>query len=62
MNKVKGRDETTLMDDADDVGSAETAICLVSGAVLRSGSTRRSFSRAVSLSALNLVVIDLHTS
>lgn len=48
VNKVKGRDETTLMDDADDAGSAETAICLVSGAVLRSGSTRRSFSRAVS--------------
>lgn len=48
VNKVKGRDEATLMDDTDDSGSAETAICLVSGAVLRSGSTRRSFSRAVS--------------
>lgn len=46
VNKVKGRDETSLMDDTDDVGSAETAICLVSGAVLRSGSARRSFSRA----------------
>jgi len=48
VNKVKGRDETSLMDDTDDVGSAETAICLVSGAVLRSGAARRSFSRSVS--------------
>jgi Proteolysis_6 C-terminal len=48
VNKVKGRDDATTMDDTDDTGSAETAICLVSGAVLRSGSTRRSFSRAVS--------------
>lgn len=41
VNKVKGRDDTTLMDDADDIGSAETAICLLSGAVMRSGSSRR---------------------
>lgn len=51
VNKVKGRDETTLVDDTDDAGNAETAICLVSGAVLKSGSSRRSFSRSVSICA-----------
>ena len=50
VNKVKGRDEATTLDEADDVGSAETAICLLTGAVMRSGSSRRAFSRAVSLS------------
>ncbi|CAB9509609.1 protein ligase UBR1 [Seminavis robusta] len=44
VNKVKGRDETNLVDESDDVSTSETAICLVSGTVLRSGSTRRSFS------------------
>ena len=46
---MKGRDETTLMDDTDDTVNAETAICLVSGAVLKSGASRRSFSRSVRL-------------
>jgi hypothetical protein len=46
VNKVKGRDEATTVDEADDVGSAETAICLLTGAVMRSGSSRRAFSRA----------------
>lgn len=46
VNKVKGRDEATLLEDTDDTGNAETAICLVSGAVLKSGSSRRSFSRS----------------
>lgn len=59
VNKVKGRDEGTLLDDADDAGSAETAICLVSGAVLKSGSSRRSFSRAVSTGYFaNFVVFE----
>lgn len=48
LNKVKGpRDDSTLMDDADDIGSSETAICLLSGVVMRSGSSRRAFSRSV---------------
>lgn len=54
VNKVKGRDEATTLDEADDVGSAETAICLLTGAVMRSGSSRRAFSRAVSLSSPDL--------
>lgn len=45
VSKVKGRDETTQMDDSDDVCCSETAICLLTGAVMRSGSPRRSMSR-----------------
>ncbi|KAL3924864.1 MAG: hypothetical protein SGILL_000787 [Bacillariaceae sp.] len=45
VNKIKGRDETSTLDEADDVGSSETAICLLTGAVMRSGSSRRSFGR-----------------
>eukprot|EP00980_Cylindrotheca_fusiformis_P012594 scaffold3084_cov144-Cylindrotheca_fusiformis.AAC.42 len=45
VNKVKGRDDATL-EDSEDVGNAETAICLLTGAVMRSGSTRRPFHRA----------------
>jgi hypothetical protein len=45
VNKVKGRDEATL-EDSEDAGNAETAICLLTGAVMRSGSTRRPFHRA----------------
>jgi hypothetical protein len=49
VNKVKGRDEANLVDETEDVSTSETAICLVTGTVLRSGSTRRAFStRAVS--------------
>jgi hypothetical protein len=48
VNKVKGRDDTTALDDSDDVGNSETAICLLTGAVMRSGSSRRPFHRAVS--------------
>ena len=47
VNKVKGRDETTTLDDSDDVGNSETAICLLTGAVMRSGSSRRPFHRSV---------------
>ena len=39
------------MDETDDTVNAETAICLVSGAVLKSGASRRSFTRSVSLLA-----------
>ena len=38
VNKVKGRDESSGMDD-DDSGTAETAICLLTGAVMRSGAS-----------------------
>lgn len=45
VNKVKGRDNGGgaygLMEDNDDGSSAETAICLITGAVMRSGSARR---------------------
>jgi Proteolysis_6 C-terminal len=46
VNKVKGRDDSTNLDDIDDANSSETSICLLTGAVMRSGSTRRVFSRA----------------
>lgn len=47
VNKVKGReDSTAAMDDSDDIGSSETSICLLTGAVMRSGSTRRAYNRA----------------
>jgi hypothetical protein len=61
VNKVKGRDESTLVDDSDDVGSAETAICLLSGAVMRSGSSRRSFSRSVSLLTSRDFLLSVHS-
>ncbi|KAL3923025.1 MAG: hypothetical protein SGILL_001888, partial [Bacillariaceae sp.] len=32
VNKVKGRDESSTLDEAEDVGSTETAICLLTGA------------------------------
>jgi hypothetical protein len=48
VNKVKGRDEGSALDDTDDVGNSETAICLLTGAVMRSGSARRPFHRSVS--------------
>jgi hypothetical protein len=45
VNKVKGRDDAAAMDVDDDGGSSETAICLLTGAVMRSGSPRRSYIR-----------------
>jgi hypothetical protein len=42
VNKVKGRDDITAIDESDDIGSSETSL----GDVMRSGSTRRAFSRA----------------
>jgi hypothetical protein len=47
VNRVKGRD-TINVDDNDDSGSAETAICLLTGSVMRSGSPRRPYNRSVS--------------
>jgi len=41
VNKVKGREESTSLDENDDASNAETAICLLTGAVMRSGSVRR---------------------
>ena len=46
VSKVKGRGEVSALDENDDAGNAETAICLLTGAVMRSGSARRPFSRA----------------
>ena len=39
VNRVKGRDNRS--DDTDDDGGFETAICLLTGAVMRSGTIRR---------------------
>lgn len=44
VNKVKGRDEMPGIED-DDVGTAETAICLLTGAVMRSGANRPVYPR-----------------
>lgn len=49
VNRVRGRDESSIADDADDASSSETAICLLTGAVMRSGSPRRPYTRPVSL-------------
>jgi len=46
VSKVKGREELTSMDDSDDIGNSETAICLLTGTVMRSGSTRRPYHRS----------------
>ena len=43
MNKVKGRDDASALDESDDAGSSETAICLLTGSVMRSGAARRVF-------------------
>jgi hypothetical protein len=40
VNKVKGRDDLHS-EESDDVGNAETAICLLTGTVMPSGSSRR---------------------
>jgi hypothetical protein len=49
VNRVRGRDESSVADDADDASSSEMAICLLTGAVMRSGSPRRAYTRPVSL-------------
>lgn len=47
VNKVKGRTDIAIgaMDDADDGGSSETAICLITGSVMAAGSSRRTYAR-----------------
>ena len=47
VNKVKGRNDIAIgaVDDADDGGSTETAICLITGSVMAAGSSRRPYSR-----------------
>lgn len=47
VNIVKGSgEESSGLDDNDDLANSETAICLLTGAVMRSGSPRRTFARA----------------
>lgn len=46
VNKINGRDDSNAMEESDDVGSSEAAICLLTGAVMRSGSTRRVYARS----------------
>jgi hypothetical protein len=46
VNKIKGREDAAALEDGDDTGTSETAICLLTGAVMRSGSSRRAFSRS----------------
>jgi hypothetical protein len=53
VNKVKGRDSTNI-EDSDDGGSVETAICLLTGTVMRSGSPRRPYNRSVGSTLLDL--------
>ena len=50
VNRVKGRDSRS--DDMDDDGGAETAICLLTGTVMRSGTIRRLKEVSASTSAL----------
>ena len=47
VNKVKRRDLINA-DEYDDSSASEIAICLLTGAVMRSGSARRSHTRTVS--------------
>lgn len=47
VNRAKGRDNANTMDEPDDTAStAETAICLLTGAIMKSGSARRAMSRS----------------
>jgi len=48
VSKIKGRDDGAAGEDADDSHSAETAICLLTGTVMRSGSSRRGISSRAS--------------
>ncbi|KAL7569357.1 hypothetical protein ACA910_010445 [Epithemia clementina (nom. ined.)] len=47
VSKVKGREESGGTDEHEDVGNSETAICLLTGTVMRSGSPRRSYTRSI---------------
>jgi hypothetical protein len=46
VNRIRGRDDGSGMDEGDDSGISETAICLLTGTVLRSGAPRRSYPRS----------------
>jgi hypothetical protein len=47
VNKIKGREDGTNTEESEEVSNAETAICLLTGTVMRSGSARRSgYNRA----------------
>jgi len=45
VSKVKGREESASLEESEDIGNAETAICLLSGTVMRSGCQRRPYHR-----------------
>eukprot|EP00536_Pseudo-nitzschia_multiseries_P013927 jgi/Psemu1/291151/fgenesh1_pg.632_\ len=45
VSKVKGREESASLEEAEEIGNAETAICLLTGTVMRSGCQRRSLTR-----------------
>jgi hypothetical protein len=59
VNRVKGRDNTAALDESDDIGSSETAICLLTGTMMKSGSPRRAFSRPVSLKRTKTIYMVL---
>ena len=58
VNRVKGRDSRT--DDAEDDSGFETAICLLTGAVMRSGTVRR--MKQVSVFVFNTLMIMFFSS
>jgi hypothetical protein len=58
VNKVKGRDNTSI-EDSDDSGSVETAICLLTGTVMRSGSPRRPYNRSVGFQYILYLLVFL---
>jgi len=43
INKVKGSGRCTSAEDQDDISSGETAVCLVTGAIIRAGTSRRAY-------------------
>lgn len=47
VSKVKGREDSGGPDEHEDVGNTETAICLLTGTVMRSGAPRRAYNRAI---------------
>ena len=45
VNRMKSGGQNKIIDDGDDNSGSETAICLVTGAIIRAGTSRRSYSR-----------------
>lgn len=43
INKVKGSGRFNSAEDQDDISSGETAVCLVTGAIIRAGTSRRAY-------------------